>query len=308
VREGYTDNPLQVHTWPEWIWDGAAAELGSLPPAPPPPVPPPPPGQALARAVAPDPDIIRGIERVTGETYRDGHWYTHSGDPAWESADGDPEGYGDSQPVPRLAQPAWSWEARPDPVLTAWQFADKARMLTGEGDAAFVADLDDAACYVAARRGVSWQPHWDWDRPDPGACRAHNAWPESLWRDVSGAMAQRGAESGEYDLGEDELDAVADGLFPDPEYRPGGKPSPAQFMAGRGDDDFWGYPAPPEDTQAYADWMSMADGVARDEDIRWRDDPYASAWHEPWPPRQETRDAGWGEGGVPRDGDDIRPY
>lgn len=40
---------------------------------------------------------------------------------------------------------------------------------------------------------------------------------------------------------------------------------------------FWSYPAPPEDTQAYADWCQMAD-------------------------------SGWGEGGVPRDGDDIRPY
>jgi hypothetical protein len=41
--------------------------------------------------------------------------------------------------------------------------------------------------------------------------------------------------------------------------------------------EFWSCPAPPEDTRAYDDWCQMAD-------------------------------SGWGEGGVPRDGDDIRPY
>jgi hypothetical protein len=268
VREGYTDNPLWVHTWPAWIWDGAAVPPGSLPPAAPPPAPQPAP-------------------------YR----YRHSGDPAWESADGDPEGYGDPQPVPRPAQPPWSWEARPDPVLIAWHYADQAHILTYDSqDAEFVRELDDAACYVGHRRGLAEQTIWIDFRP-------HRAWPESVWRDTSAAMAQRGAESGEYDLGEDELDAVADGLFPDPEYRPGGKPSPAQFMTGHGDDDdFWSYPAPPEDTQAYVDWSRMAD-----EDMRWRDDPYASAWHEPWPPRYETRDARWDDD-VPWDGDDIRPY
>jgi hypothetical protein len=45
-------------------------------------------------------------------------------------------------------------------------------------------------------------------------------------------------------------------------------------------DSFWSYPAPPEDTQAYADWEVMAAG---------------------------ERDAGWGPGQAPWDGDDIRP-
>jgi hypothetical protein len=36
-------------------------------------------------------------------------------------------------------------------------------------------------------------------------------------------------------------------------------------MARRVRDDFWSYPAPPEDTQAYADWCSMADGLLREE-------------------------------------------
>lgn len=28
-----------------------------------------------------DPDVIRGIERVTGETYKDGHWVRKEGEP-----------------------------------------------------------------------------------------------------------------------------------------------------------------------------------------------------------------------------------
>jgi hypothetical protein len=171
-------------------------------------------------------------------------------------------------------------------VLIAWHYADRAKMLAGDGDEAFVRELDDCACYVGHRRGLAEQTWWIDYRP-------HRAWPESVWRDTSGAMAQVGAERGEYDLSEDELDAVADGLLPDPEYRPGRKPSPAQFMTGHGDDDdFWSYPAPPEDTQAYADWSLMAD-----EDMTWRRDP-----------DYEDRDAGWGPGIAPWDGDDIRLY
>lgn len=57
------EGPYWCHTWEPWLWDTAAAGLViPCPPAPPPPVPP---------------------------------LYRHSGDPAWESADGDPEGYGD---------------------------------------------------------------------------------------------------------------------------------------------------------------------------------------------------------------------
>ena len=52
-----------VHTWPAWVWEEAARAGIRCLPAPPQPPPP-------AR-------------------------YAHSGDPAWESADGDPEGYGD---------------------------------------------------------------------------------------------------------------------------------------------------------------------------------------------------------------------
>jgi hypothetical protein len=214
--------------------------------------------------------------------------YRHSGDPAWESADGDPEGYGDP----------------PGPRLTAWQYAEKTKMLTGEGDPAFVADLDYGAWYVGGRRGLDVQ----FIMVDG---RAVNTWPESVWRDVADAMAQAGAERGETELGEFELDAVADGYLPDPEYRSrtGFRPTPAEFMQpGYGepqDSGFWGYPAPPEDTQAYVDWMAMADADGNDGDIMWRDDPYVSAWHSRWP----ERDAGYsGPGGLPRDGDDIRPY
>jgi hypothetical protein len=43
------------------------------------PGPPAPPDPAVQAATLdwlpkPDPDIVRGIERVTGETYRDGRW------------------------------------------------------------------------------------------------------------------------------------------------------------------------------------------------------------------------------------------
>jgi hypothetical protein len=51
---------------------------------------------------------------------------------------------------------------------------------------------------------------------------------------------------------------------------------------------FWSCPAPPEGTQAHADWEAMADEEGRR--------------------AAEDRDAGWGPGIVPWDGDDIRPY
>jgi uncharacterized protein DUF4326 len=308
-------------------------------------------GRVLGCHCKPEPchgDILAALADRAGaladrmQPYR--YRYTHSGDPAWESADGDPEGYGDP-PAPREPQ------RRPQPVpgpsegprLTAWQYAGKARLLTGEGDVAFVAELDSAAAYVASRRGLGWQPHWS------GGV-VFSAWPESLWRDVSGAMAQIGAERGETELGEDELDAVADGYLPDPGYRPGGKPSAAQFMRpGWGEpDDFWSYPPPPEDTQAYLDWTQMADEASRGPS-RWYGEygPWVKARFEGdcdgcgtavWPgdsiradgrggwlcavcgdedaseppgwgnPHYETRDAGWGEGVAPWDGDDIRPY
>ena len=50
---------------------------------------------------------------------------------------------------------------------------------------------------------------------------------------------------------------------------------------------FWSYPAPPEDTQAYADWCQLADEEGRN--LQPRD-----------------YDAGWGPGQVPWDGDGIR--
>lgn len=43
--------------------------------------------------------------------------YKHSGDPAWESADGDPEGYGDPEPIDERDTPyhhqlaRWDWES-----------------------------------------------------------------------------------------------------------------------------------------------------------------------------------------------------
>lgn len=56
-------------------------------------------------------------------------------------------------------------------------------------------------------------------------------------------------------------------------------------------DDFWRYPAPPEDTQAYADWCAMAAEKPGSE----------AAWYE-------DRDVGRGPGQEPWDGDDIRPW
>ena len=164
-------------------------------------------------------------------------------------------------PLPPQRQPQSPPGPSGKPRWTAWQYAEKTQMLTGEGDPAFVAELDSAAAYVAAKRGVAWEPHWT------GGV-VFSAWPESLWRDVAGAMAQIGAERGETELGEDELDAVADGYLPDPGYRPGGKPTAAQFMTPGYDDGsygngFWSCPPPPEDTQAYVDWTAMADEQGR---------------------------------------------
>lgn len=229
--------------------------------------------------------------------------------------------YGAPQPSQSPQQPSQPLPGPSEPLLYAWQYAEQAHMLTGDGDLAFVQDLGHAGDYVARRRGLPWRA---------------GAWPESLWQDVSGAMAQRCAEKGDTDLDELELDAVADGFLPEPEYRPGAKPSPAQFMAHYDDgspgneNSFWSYPPPPEDTQAYVDWERMADDGGR-EYGPWVNASYESdcdgcgariqagdairadgrgGWlcaicgdedAQPY----ETRDAGWGEGQPPWDGDDI---
>jgi hypothetical protein len=202
--------------------------------------------------------------------------YAHSGDPAWESADGDPEGYGDPAP--------------PEPRLTAWQYAGKSGTLTGDcDDPDYVSALDRYAAWVAARRALPQV------QAAVGGGYLANAWPEPLWSEVMDAMAQRGAESGDWHLDDMELDALAGGHWQR-------RPSAREFTAPGYDDGspgtgFWSYPAPPEDTQAYADWTQMAAQAGADYDAReFRGILY------------ETRDAGWGEGVAPWDGDDIRPY
>jgi hypothetical protein len=394
-----------VHTWPAWVWEEAARAGIRCLPAPPQPPPP-------AR-------------------------YAHSGDPAWESADGDPEGYGD--PVPRVTrvanvrrEPYQVYVGRPGPwgnpfeigrdgsrgeviakyavwvrqqpalmarlgelrgrvlgcwcapepchgdvlaaladgkppasllgadeLLTAWQYADLGGMLVHDSsDLEFVRDLDRYGGYVAGRRRLPPQ--------------AEGLLPVSVWQDVAGAMVQRAAESGSTDLYDIDLDAVADGYLPAPEHRPGGRPSPAQFMAGYGEPPGWGQSiwsyGEPRGEQAYYDVFGNT-GL-NDEDITWRMDPYeTTAWDTDWPsaarsrqsparfmadangygpwftagfgggcsgccgvitegdtiradgsggwlctdcgedePPCEERDAGWGAGIAPWDGDDIRPY
>jgi hypothetical protein len=120
-------------------------------------------------------------------------------------------------------------------------------------------------------------------------------------------MGQAAAERGETVLGEDELDAVADGYYPDPEYRPGGKPSTTQFMSdgyddgsclARDENSFWSYPPPPEDTQAYLDWEQMA--ARHDEDIS-----YPRPGAGPWDNAYDYRDTAWDPGWPPMSSEDM---
>jgi hypothetical protein len=111
-------------------------------------------------------------------------------------------------------------------------------------------------------------------------------WPEPLWRDVADAMAQACAESGDCTLGEPELDAVADGYLPDPEYRSrtGFRPTPAEFMQpGYGEppgygQSIWAF-GEPQGEQAY--WDVFGNTGMRDEDMMWRRDPDYQDPYEP---------------------------
>jgi len=163
-------------------------------------------------------------------------------------------------PAPRHAHPH---PPLPEPRYSAWEYAGRARALVRDGsDAEFVRDLHRGAWYVAGRRGI----------PAPDG-----RWPESVLRDVLDAMAQNAAEHGTTGLYEDQLDAVAAGFFPDPGYRSrrlhaGAGPDPRSWASQPGEEyrGFWSYAAPPEDTQAYADWSAMADEAARREpDLGW---------------------------------------
>jgi Domain of unknown function (DUF4326) len=117
-----------------------------------------------------------------------------------------------ADPAPRHAHPH---PPLPEPRCSAWEYASKAGLLTGHGDAEFARELHDSAWYVGRRRGLPWQD---------------GCWPGSVWSDVADAMAQAAAERGETRLGEDELDAVADGFLPDPEYRSRPAPRPAAVV------------------------------------------------------------------------------
>ena len=101
----------------------------------------------------------------------------------------------------------------PEPWMTAWEYADRTGMLTyDKSDAEFVRDLDADAWYVAGKRGLAARAAWT---------DGHqvSTWPETVLRDVADAMAQRAANRGHTHLHEGDLDAVAEGFFPDPEYR-----------------------------------------------------------------------------------------
>jgi hypothetical protein len=184
--------------------------------------------------------------------------------------------------------------------MNAWQAADHGRVLVGDSsDAEFVRDLNWYAEWVGRKRG--WDPQGGW-------------WPDEVWRDVLDTMAQRGAESGSWKLDEDELDAIAEGHLPDRENRS----RPWDDQPGYGNS-FWSYPAPPEGTQAYYDWCRMAADYGAEQDAReFRSYLYRHSGDPAWESAdgdpegygdpQETRDAGWGEGIAPWDGDDIRPW
>jgi len=357
VREGYPDNPLWVHTWPACIFDEAARGAGApCPPAPPqPPVPatrvvnfasepyqvyigrPGPWGnpfvigrdgtrnEVIAKYsvwVRAQPGLMAALPELRGKVLGC-HCKPEPchGDILAALADGRPPPEFPPPPPHRAPPPAS--QLPPDQLISAWHYADLGGMLVyDKSDAEFVRDLACYAAYVGGRRGLA-------QRPD-------GLLPVSVWRDVSGAMAQRGAEKGDTDLDDLELDAVADGYLPEPEYRPGAKPSPAQFMAHYDDgslgneNSFWSYPPPPEDTQAYLDWTQMASDADREygpwvnanyesdcdgcSSRIWAGDAIRADGRGGWlcaicgdedAQPYETRDAGWGEGQPPWDGDDI---
>lgn len=138
------------------------------------------------------------------------------------------------------------------------------------------------AYWYASTRGLSCDPdfllelgrqaarHARWlgipEQKTPEGPFIVHAWPEAAWDYV----APRSAIAAEMMTAAGRMTRVAQAA------RPGNR---EEFTRER-EPGFWSYPAPPEDTQAYLDWTYMA--------------------------QEEDRDAGWGPGQVPWDGDDIR--
>jgi hypothetical protein len=115
----------------------------------------------------------------------------------------------------------WIWDqaaASMAPLVTGWQYAEHARLLTGNGDAGFTADLERNAIALAALAGVplSWAHA-------PGGMRP--VLPDWIWSVTADAMARQAARYGDTDLsGGGALEAAASGHYRDDQdsREPGG--------------------------------------------------------------------------------------
>lgn len=75
---------------------------------------------------------------------------------------------------------------------TAYWYAQRARLLTGNGDLEFLRELGLRAWYLAGRHGI---PYW---RVPEGPYWVHT-WPEWVWAATADAMAQAAAgQHGDY--------------------------------------------------------------------------------------------------------------
>jgi hypothetical protein len=88
-----------------------------------------------------------------------------------------------------------------DDRCTAWQYASAGRMLVGDGsDAEFTGCLDSYATELAVRAGL------------PRRCGLQGeTWPDWIWGRVANAMANNGAETGDWHLGSQDLDELLHG-------------------------------------------------------------------------------------------------
>ena len=138
----------------------------------------------------------------------------------------------------------------PDDLIrcSAYWYALRTGMVTGPcgpGDLEFLRELGLRAAHLARWEGIPavTVPEGPWP--------AVYLWPERIWSEVADAMAAHAAEHGDY--GPEDVRAVS------------GRAAYERQGAVR--DDFWSYPAPPEDTQAYVDWCAMADAEAAPDEI-----------------------------------------
>jgi hypothetical protein len=166
-----------VHAWPSWVFEQAAAALfaefrayeSEWWRAPEPN------GEqaALDLSREPPPDLARWCEDRAA--YRD---------EAWQRAR----------------------QLSAEPRSTAWQYAARARVLTGDhDDPDFVSAMDRYAACVARSYGVPQV------LAAVGGGHQANAWPDAVWSAVVDAMAANAATCGDWHLYDDQLDGLDTG-------------------------------------------------------------------------------------------------